>query len=359
MIILGIETSCDETAAAIVEDGTKLISSALASSMKMHEKYGGIIPDKAAREQLKSVIPVIQESLSVVQPELSPHIIDAIAVTVGPGLIGSLLVGVETAKALALAWKKPLIPVNHLVGHFYANWITSSLEPLTYQLPTSTPQFPSLALLVSGGHTELVLMKDHGDFQVLGTTLDDAVGECFDKCGRVLRLPYPYGPLVEKEAEKINPRTKNQESRVSCVLPRPMLDKNNYNFSFSGLKTAFISEFKKFSNSSFSSSLVTSSLAYELQEAITDVLVSKTLKAVEEFSPKSLLLAGGVAANIRLREKILLTTSRYLPTTRVHTPPLKLCTDNAVTIASAAFFNQKIRLTSQVSANPGLDVTDN
>ncbi len=309
MTILGIETSCDETAAAIVEDGVKIISNVVASSQSLHAKFGGIIPENAAREQVKSMIPVIKEALITD--------VDAIAVTVGPGLIGSLLVGVETAKALALVWKKPIIPVNHLVGHIYANWLDGKV-----------PQFPALVLIVSGGHTELVLMRDHGEFKLIGSTRDDAAGECFDKCARILNLGYPGGPAIEKAAIKNN----------LCKLPRPMINQKNYDFSFSGLKTAVMNSKEK--NKNF--------LAYELQEAITDVLVKKTLRAAEEFQPKSILLCGGVAANKRLREKI----------PQAIVPPVNLCTDNAAYIASAAYFNFHPVPWQQISADPGLDLAE-
>lgn len=310
MKILGIETSCDETAAAIVQDGTKIISNVIASSQNIHAKYGGIIPENAAREQVKSIIPVIKEALVTD--------IDAIAVTVGPGLIGSLLVGVETAKTLALVWKKPIIPVNHLVGHIYANWLTKK-----------TPEFPAIVLIVSGGHTELVLMKGHGQFKLIGGTRDDAAGECFDKCARILNLGYPGGPAIEKAAVKNN----------LCKLPRPMINQKNYDFSFSGLKTAVM-------NLSRTQNLEPSHLAFELQEAITDVLVKKTLKAAEEFKVKNILLAGGVAANKRLREK--------LPSALA--PDFKFCTDNAAYIASAAYFNFNPVSWEKISADSGLDL---
>lgn len=312
MKILGIETSCDETAAAIVQDGTKIISNVIASSQDIHAKYGGIIPGNAAREQVKSIIPVIKEALVTD--------IDAIAVTVGPGLIGSLLVGVETAKTLALVWKKPIVPVNHLVGHIYANWIDSGRGQ------NDIPEFPAIVLIVSGGHTELVLMKGHGQFKLIGGTRDDAAGECFDKCARILNLGYPGGPAIEKAAVKNN----------LYKLPRPMINQKNYDFSFSGLKTAVMNSKEK--NKNF--------LAYELQEAITDVLVKKTLRAAEEFQPKSILLCGGVAANKKLREKI----------PQAIVPPINLCTDNAAYIASAAFFNFKPVAWQQISTAPGLDL---
>ncbi len=317
MTILGIETSCDETSASVVENGTKLLSLVTATSQDMHIKYGGIIPDNAAREQLKSILPVILEATKDQQ-------IDAIAVTTGPGLIGSLLVGVETAKSLAFAWNKPLIPVNHLIGHIYANWLDTNV----------VPQFPALVLLVSGGHSELILMKDHGQFELLGSTRDDAAGECFDKCGRLLGLPYPYGIFIQDEASKFDPINHQP------FLPRPMLDQPNLDFSFSGLKTAVANSVSKYESTN---------LAYELQEAITDCLVGKTLKATEKFNPRSVLLAGGVAANKRLREKI--------KGPNVFIPPLKLCTDNAAVIASAAFFNQTVKPVNEVNADPSLTVS--
>ncbi len=312
MKILGIETSCDETAAAIVEDGTKIISNVVASSQAMHAKFGGIIPEQAAREQVKSIIPVIDEALVCE--------IDAIGVTYGPGLIGSLLVGVETAKALAFAWNKPIVPVNHLIGHIYANWIND------------TPEFPALVLLVSGGHSELILMKDHGDFEFLGGTRDDAAGECFDKCARVLNLGYPGGPAVEAAASKFT----INNLQFTIKLPRPMINEKSFDFSFSGLKTAVLYRKNEDPNG----------MAFELQEAITDVLVKKTLLAAEKFKVKNILLAGGVAANKRLREK--------LP--QAICPPINLCTDNAAYIASAAFFNYEPVSWKQIQADPGLDI---
>ena len=308
MTILGIETSCDETAAAVVKDGTQLISNVVASSQQMHAKFGGIIPENAAREQIKSIIPVIKETLVCD--------IDAIAVTVGPGLIGSLLVGVETAKTLSYAWNKPLIPVNHLIGHIYANWLVSK------------PQFPALVLLVSGGHSELILMADHGKYKYLGGTRDDAAGECFDKCARLLNLGYPGGPAISKAAIKND----------LYKLPRPMINSKDFDFSFSGLKTVVANSPRDNPNY----------LAYELQEAITDVLVTKTRRAAEKYQVKNILLAGGVAANKRLREKI----------PEALCPPIELCTDNAAYIASAAFFNYKEVPWHKVNADPSLQTAD-
>lgn len=349
MKILGIETSCDETAAAVVQDGTKIISNVVASSQAMHAKYGGIIPEKAAREQGQAMVPVLNEALSQLsvlgyrfsdkslpvnrftggqeaenrkrKTDNRIPLIDAIAVTVGPGLIGSLLVGVETAKALAFTWGKPIVPVNHLVGHIYGNWLTDKM-----------PEFPALVLLVSGGHTELILMKGHGGLKLLGGTRDDAAGECFDKCARILNLGYPGGPAIEKAAiaGKISP------------LPRPMINDKNFDFSFSGLKTAVL--YRKNENPSY--------LAWELQEAVTDVLVAKVLKAAQKYSPKSILLAGGVAANRRLREKMQLHIARCT----LHIPPVMLCTDNAAYIASAAYFNYQPIPWKKINADPSLNL---
>lgn len=342
MLILGIETSCDETAAATVENGTKVISGVVASSQSMHAKFGGIIPDKAAREQLKSVIPVLHETLS--SGKIKKSQIDAIAVTVGPGLIGSLLVGVETAKSLALAWHKPIVPVNHLIGHIYANWLTLP-QTSGPQLPT----LPALVLLVSGGHTELILVNDHSRFVLLGSTRDDAAGECLDKCARLLNLGYPGGPAIELAAQKL----KTQNTEFKTKLPHPMINDKNLDFSFSGLKTAVANLVRSAPGSEPQTSNL---IARELQEAITDVLVSKTIQAAEKHRPKSILLAGGVAANNRLREKLRSALSSRSPTTNLFVPPISLCTDNAAMIASAACFNYKPLPPAKINTDPALSV---
>lgn len=326
MNILGIETSCDETAAAIVADGTKIISTIVASSQAMHAKFGGIIPEKAAREQLKAIIPVIAEALGSREKVQE---LDAVAVTVGPGLIGSLLVGVETAKALSLAWNKPLIPINHLVGHIYANWLTED-----------TPQLPAIVLLVSGGHSELILMRNHGDFTYVGGTRDDAAGECFDKCARILNLGYPGGPAIEKAADE------TREPAGSLRLPRPLINEPGFDFSFSGLKTA-VSRTKD-TEPNF--------LAWELQEAVTDVLVKKTLTAAREYAVKSVLLAGGVAANKKLREKMAREIEKSGLAVTLHVPPFNLCTDNAAYIAAAAAFNNYPVPPIKIDAIPSLTI---
>jgi N6-L-threonylcarbamoyladenine synthase len=350
MNILGIETSCDETAAAIVKDGTTILSNVVASSAEMHVKSGGVIPEVAARQQIKSILPVLQEALSAARDIPSAiSSIDAIAVTVGPGLIGSLLVGVETAKTLSYLWHKPIIPVNHLAAHIYANWITIEQET---RLPArqgkrveeyKQPEFPAIALVVSGGHTDLVLMKDHHNLKWVGGTRDDAAGEAFDKTARLLGLPYPGGPSIAAAAIDYQPSTINNSP---INLPRPMIDENNFDFSFSGLKTAVLREVNnlKAQQQTCHAKLqrsVINYLASEVQEAICDCLVTKTLKAVKKYKPKSLLLAGGVSANSRLREKFNLALADLAFSINFFVPPPKLCTDNAAAIASYAYFSSK------------------
>jgi len=381
MKILGIETSCDETAAAIVEDGRKILSNVVASSVEFHRKTGGIIPEVAAREQLRCIIPVIKEAMGNTKDEkrktqekksftpnvscLTCHDIDAIAVTVGPGLIGSLLVGVETAKALAFAWQKPLIPINHLQAHLYANFIR--------ELPISKfqiPNFPAIGLVVSGGHTDLVLMKNHQQIEWVGGTRDDAAGECFDKCARLLGLDYPGGPAISATAEKCETKNVKREmqeikrefdrnsyhvSRITSHnirLPRPMINEDNFDFSFSGLKTAVLNRVKE--QESRRVKINISEFAYEIQEAITDVLVAKTKKAAEKFKVKSVLLAGGVTANPRLREKFKLSIINY----QLSIPEQKLCTDNATFVASCAYFNFHPLLSQKIFADSSLEIEE-
>ncbi|MAG60014.1 tRNA (adenosine(37)-N6)-threonylcarbamoyltransferase complex transferase subunit TsaD [Candidatus Woesebacteria bacterium] len=332
MIILGIETSCDETAASVVKDGKKILSHVIASSSDMHIKTGGIIPESAAREQVKSIIPVIQEALS--EAKTKPESLDAIAVTSGPGLIGSLLVGVETAKTLSYVWNKPIVPVNHLVAHLYANW-----------LDNKPPKFPAVALVVSGGHTDLVLMKNHDKIEYIGGTRDDAAGEAFDKTARLLGLPYPGGPSIAEAAMKL--KVKSGKSKVS--LPRPMINEDNFDFSFSGLKTAVLRETEK--------KIPVNEFAHEIQEAITDVLVKKTLRAVKKYKTPTLLLAGGVAANQRLTEKFQMEIGKWNMDIRFHVPPPRLCTDNASYIATFAEYNFKPIKWGKITANPSLTIT--
>lgn len=311
MKILGIETSCDETAAAVVLDGRKIISNVVSSSEAIHAKVGGVIPETAAREQLKYILPVIEEATKDTD-------FDAIAVTEGPGLIGSLLIGVETAKALAYGKNRPLIPVNHLVGHIYANWLNEE-----------EPTLPAIALVASGAHSDIVLMKDHGQFEYLGGTRDDAAGEAFDKAARLLGLPYPGGPAIDREAKN------GTAGKIS--LPRPLRDEDTYDFSFSGLKTALrqVVESSSAKASEGQARLSVPDTAAEVQEAITDVLVQKVIRAAHRNQVNSILLGGGVVANQRLREKIRERWSGQLSI-----PEVKLSTDNAAMIASAAYYNQ-------------------
>ena len=334
MIILGIETSCDETGAAVLEQkngSIHILSNILASSASLQSKYGGIIPEQAAREQIKSIIPVIKEAFR--QAKKRSNDLDAIALTYGPGLIGSLLVGVETAKVLSLVWNKPLISVNHLLGHFYANWIEAS-----------PPTFPCIGLLVSGGHTDLVLFKDHGKYQYLGGTRDDAAGECFDKCARLLGLPYPGGPQISKLAKT---------GKDIYKLPRPMIDTDNFDFSFSGLKTA-VARLTS-AGASFDSSEVLPDLAASIEAAIVEVLVEKTILAAQKYKVKQIMIAGGVAANRKLK-KSLESRVKSLGI-KLYVPPANLCTDNGAMIAAAGFFQKPIKNPLSLQADPNLSLS--
>ncbi|MCL4418815.1 tRNA (adenosine(37)-N6)-threonylcarbamoyltransferase complex transferase subunit TsaD [Patescibacteria group bacterium] len=348
MKILGIETSCDETAAAVVEkkstdENVRLLSNVVVSSLPLHAKTGGIIPETAAREQIKYVIPVINEAIEQCN-NLTIDDIDAIAVTIGPGLIGSLLVGVETAKTLAFIWQKPIIPVNHLFGHIYANFVCedSKLNPAMAG-QKSKIEFPAIALVVSGGHTDLVLMKDDKKLRWLGGTRDDAAGEAFDKIGRLLKLPYPGGPAIEGAALGGNPR--------AFHFPRPMIDSNDFDFSFSGLKASVFREVKTIKQLS---DKTISDISASVQEAIVDVLVFKTLKAAQEYKVKSILLGGGVAANQKLRSELKSSIINHKSSIKFFVPSKSLCTDNAAMIATAAFFNYKEVPWQNLTANPEL-----
>lgn len=334
MRILGIETSCDETAASVVEDGTRLLSNVLASSVSFHRETGGIIPEIAAREQVRAIIPVINEALGEAAKTTSTYskntpswewgkkYLDAVAVTVGgPGLIGSLLVGVEVAKTLSWVWNKPLIPSVHMLAHLYAVWLS---EP-------PYPHFPSIVLTVSGGHTDLLLMRGHGDFEFIGSTRDDTAGEAFDKIARYLGLSFPGGPAIEKIAQNVKSDT--------ISLPRPLMTSGDFDFSFSGLKTAVL----KVAKSSKSKAEIASSF----QKAVVDVLVHKTLLSAKKFKAKSIVLAGGVAANQALRKQL-----REMSKIPVFIPPINLCTDNGAFIASYAFFNFNSRPWNKVKAEP-------
>lgn len=351
MKILAIETSCDETAAAVVaknpkENYVKILSNVVASSLIYHSKTGGIIPDIAAREQLKFIIPVIERAIN--DSKITIKDIDAIAVTVGPGLIGSLLIGVETAKTLAYLWNKPVIPVNHLLGHIYANWlITPNEKQLTtnQRLEVRSQKLevasPALALLVSGGHTDLVLIESHNNFKWLGGTRDDAAGEAFDKIGRLLNLPYPGGPAIEKASERGDP------SRFT--FPRPMIGSKDFDFSFSGLKAAVWRETKKIKQ--FDSKTI-ADIAACVQKSIIEVLVRKTIKAAKKYNVKSILLGGGVVSNELLR-KTLEVSSQELGV-KLFCPKKSLCTDNAAMIGAYALFHPEKISWNKITANPEL-----
>ncbi len=359
MTVLGIETSCDETSCAIlINDNNRIqiLSNIVSSSANLQSKYGGIIPEQAAREQVKFIIPAIAEALE--QAKLTSKDIGAIAVTQGPGLIGSLLVGVETAKVLAKIWSKPLIPINHLIGHFYANWI--STENLEFIIPS----FPCLGLLVSGGHSDIVLFTDHNKYKYLGGTRDDAAGECFDKSARLIGYPYPGGPKISKIAQKGNPKAFN--------LPRPMAASKDFDFSFSGLKTAFANlvaeNFKVNSINPEDANLhwkhivleetklaeqeqLLADMCASIEQAIIDSLIKKTIKAAQINKVEQIIVAGGVAANPLLTKQLRENFSG-----KVFVPPSNLCTDNAAMIASAAFFQKPTKDPLYLQANPNLSL---
>lgn len=340
MIILGIETSCDETSAAIIEalesdSKVKLLSNVVASSLLLHTKTGGVIPEVAAREQIKYIIPVIKESLTKANLKLSN--IDAIAVTIGPGLIGSLLVGVETAKTFSYILQRPLVSVNHLFGHMYANFIKDE------NLENKEIQFPALSLIISGGHTDLVLIKGHEKIEWLGGTRDDAAGEALDKIGRLLGLAYPAGPLIENLAKKGDSKKYN--------FPRPLINSNDFDFSFSGLKTAVLRQVNsliQLTNTDIENICASS------QKAIIDILIAKTIKAAKKYNVKSILLGGGVAANQTLKDELKQKINLDLPSVDLFVPNKKFCTDNAAMIAAAGFFNQQILPWQKTEANPQL-----
>lgn len=314
--ILGIESSCDETAASVVSDGREILSSVVASQVDMHAEYGGVFPELASREHVKAVYPIVEKALA--QAHLNFEDLDAIAVTQGPGLAGSLVVGVNMAKGLSLATVKPLIGVNHLEGHIYSAWLYQSDTA-----PQQEPHFPLLALLVSGGHSELILVRDHLQYERLGGTLDDAAGEAFDKVARLLDLPYPGGPSIQKASEGGSP--------TAFPFPRAYLE-GTWDFSFSGVKTAVLRTIEALKQEG--RSLPIHDLAASFQAAVVDVLVEKTIAAADAYDVKEIIVAGGVSANKHLRDKMLSQSTRP-----VHIPPLYLCTDNAAMIAGAAYYH--------------------
>jgi N6-L-threonylcarbamoyladenine synthase len=316
--ILAIESSCDETAAAVIENGRALLSSVVASQMEIHARYGGVFPEVASRQHVLSIAPVIEQALA--QAHLSLAEVDAIAVTRGPGLAGSLVVGLNAAKGLALGSGKPLVGVNHLEGHIYSSWVYDSQT--SGDAVPEAPQFPLLALLVSGGHTELNLMHDHLSYRRLGATLDDAAGEAFDKTARLLGLPYPGGPSVQKASESGDP--------LSFRFPRARTERA-WDFSFSGVKTAVLREVRRLQAAG--QDVPVEDMAASFQSTIVGTLLSKTLAAAREFGVKEILVAGGVSANTALRQAFLEQTEF-----KVNIPKFAYCTDNAAMIASAGYF---------------------
>ncbi len=354
MKILGIESSCDETAAAVVEIDDSLncclLSNVVASSIELHVEYGGVVPEIAARSHIESIMPVVNEALvNAGEGSISEswdHI-DAVAVTYGAGLGGSLLVGVMTARSLAIAKNKPLYAINHVEGHVYANFITATSPALSSQfsLPSSVPVFPVLALIVSGGHSQLVLFRDHFDYTLLGQTQDDAIGEAFDKVAKIIGLPYPGGPSIGIKALEGNPK--------AFRLPKAKMP-NKYDFSFSGLKTAVLRQAQSMIGEDFTfpskglperlSDSQKANIAAVFQTIAVETVVDKTIRAYEEYSPASVVIAGGVAANTVLRNQL----ADRLPIEVQYTDP-KLCTDNGAMIATLGAFKMKL---GQPTADP-------
>ncbi|MCS0674787.1 tRNA (adenosine(37)-N6)-threonylcarbamoyltransferase complex transferase subunit TsaD [Cytobacillus firmus] len=331
--IMGIETSCDETAVAIIKNGREISANIVASQIESHKRFGGVVPEIASRHHVEQITIVLEEALykaGITYSDLS-----AIAVTEGPGLVGALLIGVNAAKAVAFAHGIPLVGVHHIAGHIYANRLVEEME------------FPLLSLVVSGGHTELVYMKEHGHFEVIGETRDDAAGEAYDKVARTLNLPYPGGPHIDRLAHEGNP---------TIQLPRAWLEEGSYDFSFSGLKSAVINTVHNAEQRG--ETIVPEDLAASFQESVIDVLVTKTERAVEEYQVKQLLLAGGVAANKGLRASL---EKRFgdKADIKLIIPPLTLCTDNAAMIGAAGsvLFEKGQFAGLDLNANPGLDIT--
>lgn len=331
-LIMGIETSCDETAVAIVKNGREILANVVASQIESHKRFGGVVPEIASRHHVEQITLVLEEALAQANVDIKD--MDAIAVTEGPGLVGALLIGVNAAKALAFANGIPLIGVHHIAGHIYANRLVTEMN------------FPLLSLVVSGGHTEIVYMKEHGHFEVIGETRDDAAGEAYDKVARTLNLPYPGGPHIDRLAH---------EGKATINLPRAWLEEGSYDFSFSGLKSAVINVVHNAQQRG--EEIVPEELAASFQESVIDVLVTKTQRAVKEYGVKQVLVAGGVAANKGLREK--LSTEFADSDVEIVIPPLSLCTDNAAMIAAAGsvFYENGQRADLTLNGNPGLEIT--
>ncbi len=330
--IMGIETSCDETAVAIVKNGREIVSNIVASQIDSHKRFGGVVPEIASRHHVEAITLVLEEALQ--EAGLAYSDIDGIAVTEGPGLVGALLIGVNAAKAVAFAHDIPLLGVHHIAGHIYANRLITEMK------------FPLIALVVSGGHTELVYMKEHGSFEVLGETRDDAAGEAYDKVARTLNLPYPGGPHIDRLAH---------EGEPTIAFPRAWLEEDSYDFSFSGLKSSVINTLHNAEQRG--EKLSPQEIAASFQSSVIDVLVTKTVKATEQYGVKQVLLAGGVAANKGLRTALQEAYSQ-MEDVELVIPPLSLCTDNAAMIAAvgSVMFEKGKRSAYDLNANPGLDI---
>ncbi len=321
MYILAIETSCDESAAAIIQGKrgkVKILSNLVSSQINLHRQSGGVIPELAAREHVLNLLPIIDQALK--KAKLKPSQLRALAVTKGPGLITSLLAGTETVRALSVAWQKPIIAVNHLSGHIYANFIN---HPKI--------SFPLISLIVSGGHSSLVYLKKHNSYKIIGETRDDAAGEAYDKAAKMLGLGYPGGPIIAKLAEKF----KQENKKTKLSFPRPMIHSTDLDFSFSGLKTALYYQLKK--DKQWSKRKADYCFAY--QQAINDVLISKSLRALKKYKVNSFLLAGGVSANLNLRKELNREIKKKNKNIKFFAPQLKYTTDNAAMIASASYFH--------------------
>ncbi|MFP3324164.1 tRNA (adenosine(37)-N6)-threonylcarbamoyltransferase complex transferase subunit TsaD [Planococcus sp. SIMBA_160] len=330
--VLGIETSCDETAASVVKNGTEIVSNVVASQIESHKRFGGVVPEIASRHHVEQITIVIEEALQ--QADLAPAELSAVAVTEGPGLVGALLVGVNAAKAFAFAHSLPLVGVHHIAGHIYANRLEQEME------------FPLLSLVISGGHTELILMKEHGDFTVIGETRDDAAGEAYDKVARTLSLPYPGGPHIDRLAH---------ESTEAVDFPRVWLEEGSYDFSFSGLKSSVLNYMHNLKQRG--EAPVPEAVAAGFQNSVVEVVTAKTLRAAREFGVKQVIAAGGVAANKGLRTSLAETfEEEKIP---FFIPPLPLCTDNAAMIAAAGTVMYEKGLTGDMAMNgrPGMPLS--
>ena len=335
VVILAIESSCDETSAAVVVNGRTLLSNIVASQIKSHMRFGGVVPEIASRHHVEQITQVIEEAL--VQAGKTMEEIDAVAVTIGPGLVGALLIGISAAKAVALAANKPLIAVNHMAGHIYANQL---IEPL---------QFPLMALVVSGGHTELVYMPEDGQFEIIGETRDDAAGEAYDKIGRILNLPYPGGKKMDELAHI---------GEDVYDFPRAMIHEDHYDFSFSGLKSAVINRIHNAKQKG--EEIVPENVAASFQASVVEVLVEKSKRALQEYPVKQFVLAGGVAANRGLRTGLQEMMQNHYPTVTFSIPPMNLCGDNAAMIGAAAYSKwlEQDFASMDVNAMPGLELGD-